>query len=286
MAPDAQWIAAKIFDDGGAATAAAIHSAFQWALDPDGDPGTADTPNVVNNSWNLASGGCDLEFELDLQALRAVGILPVFAAGNAGPSSGTSRSPANNPSALAVGNTDSDAIYFESSRGPSSCGEAETVFPELVAPGVDITSTDLYGLYTSATGTSLAAPHVSGALALLLSAYSVLDALSQQEALLNAATDLGAAGADNDYGYGRLDILAAYQWLQENGSPTPTATPIPLENLALGKPVTVSSFESAYGGDMAVDGDDGSEWHTKRARGKWSGLRINHHRVERRVNLR
>lgn len=270
LAPGAQWIAAKIFNDSGSATAAAIHAAFQWALDPDGNPGTADTPHVVNNSWTNSSGVCDLEFELDLQALRAVGILPVFAAGNAGPASGTSRSPANNPSAFAVGNTtNSDAIYFESSRGPSACGEPATIYPEMVAPGFSIHTTDLYGLYTYVTGTSLSAPHVSGALALLLSADANLTALDQQEALLNGAVDLDPAGPDNDYGYGRLDLLAAYQWLQGGGQ-SPTPTPIPgNQNLALNKPVTVSSFEDIdHDGNQAVDGNTATFWKTERAKGK------------------
>jgi len=266
LAPDAQWIAVKIFDDYGNATASAIHAGFQWLLDPDNNPGTPDAPHVVNNSWISSSSSCDLQFELDLQALRAAGILPVFAAGNSGPVSNTSRSPANNPSALAVGSTTiSDTIDFDSARGPSSCGESESIFPEMVAPGANIHTSDLFGFYTNATGTSLAAPHVSGVLALLLSAYPESDATSQQEALLNGATDLGAGGADNDYGYGRLDVFSAYQWLQGNSSPTP----IPVENLALGKPVSVSSFEdSAHDGAMAVDGNDSTYWQTKRVRGK------------------
>lgn len=267
LAPDAQWIAVKIFDDYGNATANAIHGGFQWLLDPDGDPGTLDTPHVVNNSW-IFSSACDLEFELDLQALRAAGILPVFAAGNTGPASNTSRSPANNPSAFAVGSTTiSDTIEFDSGRGPSSCGESESIFPELVAPGVNIRTSDLYGFYYNATGTSLSAPHVSGALALLLSAYPELDTASQQEALLYGATDLGAVGPDNDYGYGRLNALASYQWLEENGTPTPT--PLPLENLALNSSVNVSSAENgAHGGEKAVDGDYATFWQTRRVRGK------------------
>ena len=52
IAPDAQWIAAKIFNDRGIATTVGIHLAFQWLLDPDGNPATADAPNVVNDSWS------------------------------------------------------------------------------------------------------------------------------------------------------------------------------------------------------------------------------------------
>ena len=82
VAPQAQWIAVKIFNDRGKSTATAIHLGFQWLLDPDGNPNTADAPQVVNNSWAFGAPGCNLEFRLDLQALRAAGILPVFAAGN------------------------------------------------------------------------------------------------------------------------------------------------------------------------------------------------------------
>lgn len=229
VAPQAQWIAAKIFNDAGSATATAIHLAFQWLLDPDGNPASDDAPQVVNNSWTFGSPGCNLEFQLDLQALRAAGILPVFAAGNYGPWAGSSVSPANYPEALAVGAVDnSGGLYALSSRGPSACGEAESIYPELVAPGVDIFTADLAGFYTAASGTSLAAPHVSGALALLLAAFPSLSADQQQSALIQGAVDLGAVGADNDTGFGRLDALASYQWLLDNGGgPTPTPTPIP-----------------------------------------------------------
>ena len=70
MAPGATWIAARIFNDSGSATATAIHAAFQWILDPDGNPATADAPRIVNNSWAYGAPGCNLAFQLDLQALR------------------------------------------------------------------------------------------------------------------------------------------------------------------------------------------------------------------------
>jgi subtilisin family serine protease len=60
MAPGARWIAAKIFNDRGVATASGIHKSFQWVLDPDGNPATADAATVVNNSWTANAPGCDL----------------------------------------------------------------------------------------------------------------------------------------------------------------------------------------------------------------------------------
>jgi subtilisin family serine protease len=211
VAPEARWIAAKLFNDAGKATTTAIHQSFQWLLDPDDNPATDDAPHVVNNSWSYDAPGCDLAFQLDLQALRAAGIVPVFAAGNFGPFPSTSVSPANYPEAFAVGATNnSDLIYPESGRGPSACGEEQTTFPDMVAPGVSITTTERWALYTVQSGTSLAAPHVAGALALLLSAHP-LNADEQVAALMAGAVDLGELGADNTFGHGRLDALAALE---------------------------------------------------------------------------
>jgi hypothetical protein len=238
VAPGAQWIAVKIFDDSGTATATAIHLGFQWLLDPDGDPATPDAPQVVNNSWSYGTPGCNLEFQNDLRALRLVGILPIFAAGNFGPNASTSVSPANYPEAFAVGAVDnSGAIQSYSSRGPSTCGETASIYPDAVAPGANIYTTDLYSLYTQQSGTSMAAPHVSGALALLLSAFPGINTESQAASLLNTAADLGIAGPDNDYGYGSVDALAAYNWLAAGNRitptpiPTATATPLPTATL-------------------------------------------------------
>ncbi len=226
VAPQASWVAVKIFNDAGTASATAIHQGFQWVLDPDGDPYTADAPQVVNNSWAFGSSGCNLDFQMDLQALRAAGILPVFSAGNYGPNASTDASPGNYPEAFAVGAINNlGVIDTASSRGPSACGETTTTYPELVAPGVNIRTTDLQGFYTLASGTSLAAPHVSGALALLLSVEPNLGPDQLQTVLLNTAVDLGSPGPDNDYGYGKLDILAAYQLVASGTIPTSTPTP-------------------------------------------------------------
>ena len=227
VAPDAQWIAVKMFNDAGGTTATAVHLGYQWLLDPDGSPATNDAPDVVNNSWSFSAPGCNLDFEPDLQVLRAAGILPVFAAGNGGPNANTSYSPANNPSAFAVGAiNNSSSIYGLSSRGPTTCGGSTGVFPEVVAPGVNINTTDLGGFYTTASGTSLAAPHVAGGLALLISAFPNLSVTEQQNALINSAVDRGVTGPDDIYGYGRIDLLAAFNWLSSPVPSTPTYTSV------------------------------------------------------------
>ena len=212
-APGASWIAARVFNDVGAATATAVHQAFQWVLDPDGNPSTADAPWVVNGSWSLGAGpGCDLTFQPDVQALRAAGILPVFAAGNFGPGASTSVSPANYPESLSVGAVSgSNLVSSSSSRGPSTCGGRSRAFPDVVAPGVSVYTADRYGMYQSLSGTSVAAPHAAGALALMLSAVPGLTADQQLAAMVGSAQDLGTAGPDETYGAGLVDAAAAHQ---------------------------------------------------------------------------
>jgi subtilisin family serine protease len=150
----------------------------------------------------------------------------VFSAGNFGPGASSDHGPANNPNAFSVGATNNlDVIASISSRGPNSCaGATPATFPAVVAPGVEVYTSDRFGLYTTATGTSFSAPHVSGALALLLSAFPLLTVDQQKAALINSAKDLGAAGPDNTYGSGRIDVLAAYTNLVTPPPPTPTAT--------------------------------------------------------------
>lgn len=220
-APEARWIAARIFDDSGRATATAIHQAFQWVLDPDGDPATADAPQVVNHSWSYGSPGCNLEFQPDVQALRAAGIAQVFAAGNFGPAAPSSVSPGNYPEAFAVGAVDAaGAVSAESGRGPSACGGG--LFPAVVAPGVGIRTAERFGLYAVVSGTSIAAPHVAGALAVLRGAFPWATVAQLESALEQSALDLGPAGPDNTYGWGLVDALAARDRLASGPVP-PTA---------------------------------------------------------------
>jgi bacillopeptidase F len=189
-------------------------------MDPDGDPGTIDAPDVVNASWALAGravGQCVAEFSDDIRALRSAGIAVVFAAGNDGPAPGTSNSPGNNPGALSVGAVDrSFAVARQASRGPSACDGA--VFPKLVAPGVNVRTADVShgGLpsYAIVSGSSLAAPHAAGVLALLAGAFPSASVDELEAALLQSARDVGAAGPDNATGYGLVDALGAFDALR------------------------------------------------------------------------
>ncbi len=220
MAPGAQWIAARVFDDRGATSTTAIHEAFQWMLDPDADPSTDDAPDVVNASWALGAGpSCDLTLQPDVQALRAAEVVPVVAAGNFGPGTASSASPGNYPESLSVAAVDgADVVWAYSSSGPSTCGGRDRVFPDLVAPGVSVLTADRYDGYQYLGGTSIAAPHVAGALALLVGAHPGTATDAVEAALVDSAVDLGATGPDERYGSGRIDVAAAHARL---GTPPP-----------------------------------------------------------------
>lgn len=229
VAPEARWIGVKLYNRDGRARLSDIHRAFQWLMDPGGDAAGAAAPDIVNASWALtgrSAGTCIPEFADDVAALRSAGIAVVFAAGNDGPAARSSNSPANNAGVLSVGALDRDlTIARASSRGPSACtGER---FPRLVAPGLQVRTTDLshggVASYTTASGSSLAAPHVAGVLALLAGAFPGASVTALEAAVTRTARDLGEAGDDDTYGTGLVDALAAYQWLRDGRDSAATA---------------------------------------------------------------
>ncbi|MGE0081814.1 MAG: S8 family serine peptidase [Thiohalomonadaceae bacterium] len=216
VAPEASWIAAKIFDDSGQAHVSDIHLALQWALDPDGNPDTPDTPHVVLAAWALqdAPGTCTREFSRDLAALKAADVAVVFAGGNSGPDRRSDLAPANDANSLAVGAVDASLrVPYFSARGPSACHGG--VFPRVVAPGDSVRTTDrtLGGIfprsYAWVSGTSFAAAHAAGALALLRSALPDAGVAHLESALMGAAADRGRAGPDPNFGYGLVDVPSA-----------------------------------------------------------------------------
>jgi len=226
VAPLAQWIAVKVFADNGDAFVSDIHEGFQWLLDPDGNPNTDDAPDIVNNSWGFpeTKDSCYTEFSPDIQMFQDLGIGMVFSAGNqgAGPSS---ISPANNPGVFAVGAVD-EAQYITSfsSQGPSACDQ-NTIYPAAVAPGYLVNTADITfgGLFPNATilrtGTSFAAPHVTGVMALLLSSNPDLTPDDLETAIKNSSLDLGLTGADNVYGFGLINAADALTYLDPSSPP-------------------------------------------------------------------
>ncbi len=167
IAPGAQAVVAKAIRADGTASGADLLAAAEWMTDPDGDPVTADYPTVINNSW-AAVGASNEWFRPMVQRWVAMGITPVFGSGNA---PGQLGNPASYPEVIAVGASEPNGqVWANTSRGSVTwnLGGALTTLakPDLTAPGVGITSTvgNGYGVYS---GTSMAAPHVAGTIALL-----------------------------------------------------------------------------------------------------------------------
>ncbi len=204
VAPGAQWIGVKVLSGEGYGYDSWIHAGFQWLLAPGGDPAMA--PDVVNNSWASSLSSRDV-FAEDIALLKTAGILPLFAAGNNGPSSGSVGSPASNPGVFAVGASDpDDAVAYFSSRGPSPWGEVK---PHIAAPGVNVLSSVPGGVYAFSNGTSMATPHVAGLVALLRSANPTLSVAQITDLIAQTAVPLALPLPNNDSGWGRIDAFAA-----------------------------------------------------------------------------
>ncbi len=238
MAPGAKWVAISMNELGVAGSVADDimgNKAFQWMMCPtdlSGALATADcskAPDVVNNSWGSANPADDT-FRPAIQALRAAGVAPVFASGNPSASAGSIGAPGNAPEAITVGATDvDDNVASFSGRGPSFYeGEQK---PELSAPGVNVNSTVPGGGYSGPTwsGTSMAAPHVAGLIALMVSAdlqdgYRDFNVDELERFMEYTAVDLGDPGPDDDYGYGRIDAYNGVRWVRSAGDLRGTVT--------------------------------------------------------------
>lgn len=232
VAPGARWIGCRNMVNGFGSPATYI-GCYEWFIAPyppggdpmtDGDPARA--PHVINNSWGCPGfEGCTdpLIMQDVVDSVRAAGIVTISSAGNSGPGCSTITSPsAIYDSTITVGNTTAgDGIHFRSSRGPVTVDGSNRLKPDITAPGTDIRSAILNGNYGLKTGTSMAAPHVAGLAALLISANPALagnvdhiEQIIRDTAVpLTSVQDCGGYAGDvvpnNVFGYGRIDALAA-----------------------------------------------------------------------------
>ena len=185
------------------------------------NPDPSKAPDVINNSWGCpASEGCtDVEvLRMPVESLRAAGIVFVASAGNSGSSCSTVSTPvAIYDASLSVGATTlSDSIVGFSSRGPVTADGSGRLKPDVSAPGSSICSTEPGDDYGFSSGTSMAAPHVAGLVALLVSAQpclrgevDLIEQLILDSALPRTATQTcgGISGDEvpnNTYGWGAI----------------------------------------------------------------------------------
>jgi len=221
VAPGAQWIACRGCNTA-SCTETALSRCGQWVACPtnaDGSGADCNTaPALCSNSWGGGQG--QTWYDSIINSWRTAGIVPVFANGNAGPTCGSANSPGDNANVIGVGSTTSaDAISSFSSRGPARSG---IIKPDVSAPGSDVRSSWSTSdtAYNTISGTSMATPHVSGAIALLLSRNPAFS-YAQVKGFLenNADRSLGAAATcggtppttwpNNIYGYGRINARRA-----------------------------------------------------------------------------
>ena len=200
VAPKANIYALKVLAADGTGQASWIISGIQWAVDNKMD--------IISMSF---AGPDDIAIHTAVDNAYNSGLLLVAAAGNTYGSGVTY--PAGYDSVIAVAATDSsDQNATFSAIDPKI---------ELAAPGATINSTKgvLYGNYGILSGTSMAAPHVTGVAALIYST-GIRDNKVVRSILDNTARDLGAQGRDDKYGYGLVDAQNAILGI-------PTVPPLP-----------------------------------------------------------
>lgn len=201
---NANVIVIKALDSDGETTSIKILQAMQWILD---------NKDIYNIKVVCMSFGSVLSERNDplmfgAEVLWNNGIVVVCAGGNSGPNSSTIMSPGASKKVITVGSLDNlggelDVADF-SSRGP--------VFnyykPDLVVPGVDIISTNVFSenkkFYTKMTGTSVSTPIVAGVVSLMFYSNPKYTPDQIKYMLLSSCTHI--SGDRNSEGSGFLDL--------------------------------------------------------------------------------
>jgi subtilisin family serine protease/PKD repeat protein len=206
VAPEAYLINAKVLNDSGDGTELAIISGMNWAIDPDGNSSTDDGADIIS----MSLGGpyvSDGPLNSAVRDAVAKGIIVVISSGNCGSPEYCGgyigvTSPGNTEEAITVG-----AVDDLNNWAPFSSGQdfGSYIKPDVVAPGVNIISS-VPGGYAAFSGTSMAAPHVAGAIALLLQSNPELESEQVKYIIEATAKPLGKPGKDTMYGSGLIDL--------------------------------------------------------------------------------
>jgi len=245
VAPGAELVVIKVMDKDGACYLSDALTALDWCLENQGDLGI----DVISFSVG-GEGPSDGSTLLDAACDRMVdeGIVMCVAAGNSGPAARSIVTPGTAEKVITVGAMDpAGDIFQRSSRGPTPDNRVK---PDLVAVGVNVTSARSGTLRGEGTmdGTSMAAPQVAGAAAVILEKQSSLDPAGVKRVLLKSADDIGLSGPDNTYGYGALNLSRALSIVEE-----PDPTDLEVFSLALSRSEAVSGdpimIEAGVSGD-------------------------------------
>jgi len=223
IAPGAKVAVVRMFGKYLTGSEISTHLGFQKIIEWKIDSGY--NIRVYNGSWKTGGPDGSLEYWNDVLLLRMAGIVPVFAIGN---TPDVNFSPGNYPTVIGVGATyENDTLAHFSSEGPAPdrppwndptywpYPDWNLLKPDIVSPGVGILTTEPGGGFGTWTGTSLAAPLVAGAVAVLLQRDPGLS-FREIYGVLTAGADTFAWGSpypNNRYGWGRLNLLKAFRLL-------------------------------------------------------------------------
>lgn len=203
---------------GGGGSFVQILAGLEWMLDPDQDPLTDDSPRAVNLS--LGAPGYLTIWSDILEKMLNHNILPVFSVGNDG--DGITSTPGNTPLSCSVGALDeqnkvgtfssgADHLYWEDDKSTL----LDYTKPDVSAPGVRVVSSIPGNKYAAMSGSSMAAPHLTGAVGLLASAFPDISAYDLRAYIEASALDLGITGPDSRYGKGKIDLKQTFLKLSD-----------------------------------------------------------------------
>ena len=199
-----QLMAVKVMNDSGEGTDATVAAGLRWAVDNGAD--------IITMSLGVDGVSTVLQSAVDYASSQ--GVVMVAASGNSG--SSFVSYPAAYPEVIAVGAIDnSDRRASFSNWGPGL---------DMMAPGIQIYSTQGSSSYQYLSGTSTAAPFVAGTAALMLSVNPALTPAEVGDALNSTATDLSITGYDTTTGWG---VVNAFRAVASIAGPTATFTTYP-----------------------------------------------------------
>jgi len=207
VAPKAKVMAVKVFNNSGSGTSTTSAKGLQYAVDLGAQ--------VINNSWS-GTGSSSLITDI-INSAYTQGCIITAAAGNSNVDAGNNY-PANIDKAITVAAIDQNDIkcYFSNYGAKidvAAPGGSSANILSLLS-SVHSTSLNSYivgSSYLRISGTSMACPHVSGLAALLIAARPDYSNTQIENAMFVSADDLGVAGKDNYYGYGRINALKALE---------------------------------------------------------------------------